>query len=489
MFAVPGWSVSASSLKTQVETEVPKASGKATQNGQSAENERKPRKRKRGDNGAEVTKDNVGYLWKKYVEVKSSADDLAIGGNDDNKQAGEGWKEPKKNKRRGKEKNIAEGSQNDHKAKEDIRGLGLATDGMKVVTTAPEYAHEASSPNQEALTRTQERTKAPYKQRKDDIEENKEVKASQQADGKLPPTRPPASTQAAPTPHHEAPAHKTMENGPLMIHEPKAEALTSKKIMHAKGPLPPPGFTTTITAVPPPVKPSTLTPLQQKMAAKLTSARFRHLNQSLYTSSSANAKKLFSDTPEAYESYHLGFRAQVSSWPTNPIEGFISDLKYRGALKVPTQKHLLREKRKEAMARRKRKEYKPHGSTNETIGRKLDVLPRSKDMVCRIIDLGCGDAHLAASLQPSGKNKKNKNENNNNNNNVRLNLEIQSFDLAKGVTPNSHLVSVADITNLRPAGVGDASVDIAICCLSLMGTNWVDVVDECARVVREGGEV
>lgn len=35
----------------------------------------------------------------------------------------------------------------------------------------------------------------------------------------------------------------------------------------------------------------------------------------------------------------------------------------------------------------------------------------------------------------------------------------------------------------------DGDVDVAICCLSLMGTNWVDVVDEVGRVVRGGGEV
>lgn len=35
----------------------------------------------------------------------------------------------------------------------------------------------------------------------------------------------------------------------------------------------------------------------------------------------------------------------------------------------------------------------------------------------------------------------------------------------------------------------DGEVDVAVCCLSLMGTNWVDVVDEVGRVVRAGGEV
>ena len=66
-----------------------------------------------------------------------------------------------------------------------------------------------------------------------------------------------------------------------------------------------------------------------------------------------------------------------------------------------------------------------------------------------------------------------------------LNLKLCSFDLSKGDGPHASLVTVADITKL-PLEAG--KVDVAVLCLSLMGTNWVSCVDEVSRVVRWGGE-
>ncbi|KAF2864426.1 hypothetical protein K470DRAFT_207234, partial [Piedraia hortae CBS 480.64] len=101
----------------------------------------------------------------------------------------------------------------------------------------------------------------------------------------------------------------------------------------------------------PPVQ--NLTPLQQSMHQKLISARFRHLNQTLYTTPSTTSLSLFTSNPQIYNDYHTGFRQQVALWPENPVDIYI---------------HTLSNLRK----------------------------PRGRDVV--IADLGCGDARIAAAM-------------------------------------------------------------------------------------------
>ena len=171
------------------------------------------------------------------------------------------------------------------------------------------------------------------------------------------------------------------------------------------------------------------------MRNKLTSARFRHLNQTLYTTPSADALSLFTSSPDLFSEYHAGFTLQVqSSWPTNPIDTFITSIKTRGHLPNPTIP-----------------------ST---------PLPRRKTLSCTVADLGCGDAPLARTLTPSLKS---------------LHLKIHSYDL---FSPNSH-VTVADISKLP---LRDGEADIALFCLSLMGTNWIDFIEESWRILRGDGK-
>ena len=184
---------------------------------------------------------------------------------------------------------------------------------------------------------------------------------------------------------------------------------------------------------PPPTAAANLTPLQAKMRSKLTSARFRHLNETLYTTSSTTALSLFASSPELFAEYHAGFSQQVSSaWPRNPVEDFIAAIKNRG----------------------------PSSNTQ-------NPLPRRKTQSCTIADLGCGDAPLARALIPSFTKK--------------LQLTIHSYDLHAA----SQHITVADVANLP---LRDGEADIAIFCLSLMGTNWVDFVDEAWRVLRGDGK-
>ncbi|KAI2636965.1 methyltransferase-domain-containing protein [Hypomontagnella submonticulosa] len=203
--------------------------------------------------------------------------------------------------------------------------------------------------------------------------------------------------------------------------------------------------TTQISAPTPALK---LTPLQAAMREKLVSARFRHLNETLYTKPSADAFKLFEESPEMFQEYHEGFRRQVDVWPENPVEGYIKDIKLRGRQKAP----------------QKSKHGHPAAPAASSTG--VSPLPRTNG-TCYIADLGCGDAKLAESLQSEQK---------------KLRLSVLSFDLQSP----SPLVTRADIANLP---LEDGSVDVVVFCLALMGTNWLDFVEEAYRILHWKGEL
>ena len=491
MLAVPGWSISADALKFQTEPKVSKLATDDKPDHPNGTDRKKSRKRKRGHgsgNALEITEENIGDLWRKYIEEKDldqskpkkvekeatqsneGKDDTLADINDVDRGSFKGFSEEDKFV------GIAEGEalvkkrkKNKKKSKDDNAVGTVQANGHK-------DAGEASPPSVGEQGEIQD-GKSKYEQRKAKASKKREQRALLQANGTLPPIRPEAVSNH---PTRTGPANptqnaETSESSKLCNTTPESTVTKSTTLQKASGPSKPSRAPdTSQTSAPSLQQPTKLTPLQQRMAAKLTSARFRHLNQTLYTSPSDEAMRLFTDSPQNYTSYHAGFRAQVAVWPQNPVDGFIGDIKARSRVSVPSQKKLWREQKK--------KGTKPKGSDGDTtagtttvqVEEKMDPLPRSRNGICTIVDLGCGDATLAGSLSPSAKS---------------LGLELLSFDLAKGDTPNAHLITVADISNLSVAGVKDGTVDIAICCLSLMGTNWVDVVGECARIVRGGGEV
>lgn len=188
-----------------------------------------------------------------------------------------------------------------------------------------------------------------------------------------------------------------------------------------------------------------LTPLQASMREKLISARFRHLNETLYTRPSAEAFQLFEESPEMFTEYHEGFRRQVDVWPENPVDAYIADLKARAKVR-----------------------FQPRGNNGPLMASQLPLPKPPHNKFCTVADLGCGDAKLAATLQPVSR---------------KLHLDIRSFDLQTGGSPH---VTQADIANLPLA---DNSVDVVIFCLALMGTNWLSFVEEAYRVLRWRGEL
>ncbi|KAM9318319.1 uncharacterized protein rrp8 isoform 2-T2 [Pholidichthys leucotaenia] len=162
----------------------------------------------------------------------------------------------------------------------------------------------------------------------------------------------------------------------------------------------------------PPVKqekPDRSSSLRSRMEQRLESARFRYINEILYTTSSGKAKRMFKQDPQAFWVYHRGYTAQVQRWPTNPVDAIISYIQRKPSSMV-------------------------------------------------VADFGCGDCKIARSV----KNK------------------VHSFDLAAVCD----LVTVCDMAHVP---LSRDCVDIAVFCLSLMGTNLADFLAEANRVLKMGG--
>ncbi|KAJ7047500.1 methyltransferase-domain-containing protein [Mycena alexandri] len=172
-----------------------------------------------------------------------------------------------------------------------------------------------------------------------------------------------------------------------------------------------------------------LTALQKGMKRSLDGARFRLINETLYKTDSQQAHEMMQNDPKVYEEYHTGFRHQVQSWPTNPVQHYISVLSKYPAKTV-------------------------------------------------IADLGCGDAAMARTLIPRG-------------------FTVLSFDLVS----DGAFVIEADICGNKlplpgsePAegeksdGTGQV-VDVVVCALSLMGTNWMNCIRQAWRILRPNGKL
>lgn len=164
------------------------------------------------------------------------------------------------------------------------------------------------------------------------------------------------------------------------------------------------------------------------MRQSLDGARFRLINETLYKNASERAKGMMYEDPRMFEDYHAGFRRQVQSWPTNPVDHYISTLSHYPSRTV-------------------------------------------------IADLGCGDAALARTLVPKG-------------------FAVLSFDL---VSDGRHVVAADTCKSVplpgsegaegeKSAGEGQV-VDVVVCALSLMSTNWPGCIREAWRILKDGGEL
>ena len=96
------------------------------------------------------------------------------------------------------------------------------------------------------------------------------------------------------------------------------------------------------------------------------------------------------------------------------------------------------------------------------------IAASSPPNVVAIGDFGCGEARLAATLRSDKS--------------LKAQHRIHSFDL---VAANS-LITACDIAKVP---LNASSLDIAVFCLSLMGTNFEDLLLEARRTLKIGGRL
>ncbi|KAF6766892.1 Methyltransferase-related [Kalmanozyma brasiliensis GHG001] len=202
-----------------------------------------------------------------------------------------------------------------------------------------------------------------------------------------------------------------------------------------------------------------LTPLQAQMLSKLSGSRFRTINEKLYTTASTEAVRMIDAAPAMFDEYHAGFREQVRSWPKNPLDRIVELF---------------------------------DASSSSAKGKKKGVAEVAKGGKARfspgalVVDLGAGEGGLAKKLVPKG-------------------IKVLCYDL---VTTSDGWVRKQDTAALHglplpgffdsndplglhppPEGAAPGVADVAVFCLSLMGTNWIHMLLEAKRVLRTGGEL
>lgn len=65
----------------------------------------------------------------------------------------------------------------------------------------------------------------------------------------------------------------------------------------------------------------------ENLADRLKASRFRYINELLYTHESDEATDIMAQDPDAFTTYHDGYRKQVEQWPLNPLDRIIKSIK------------------------------------------------------------------------------------------------------------------------------------------------------------------
>jgi ribosomal RNA-processing protein 8 len=432
MFTVPGWNVSAP-IKAQIEQPKPQDPNKLG---------KKALKRKREQEVQQVNTADLGKLWEQAEAQKAV--------------------EKKEEMKKAEAKKV--------EAPKAAKAVTTATDDGLPARALQRAAEDAAEEAAEGEAKSKKRKRGPRKNAA--MREAAAAKAAEDGTVDAAPAGPkvadPDSKRSKKKQKKEAKAQKADKSEQAETEEttdapaPKAapKAVQVPKLMDPVALIP---------------EPAGLTPLQKSMRSKLASARFRHLNESLYTKPSADSLSLFREDPSMFEDYHRGFAQQVEVWPQNPVDDYVASILARGSIKIakdPWRAQMRDKKKKGPAVAAEPQQEEDTDSARSVIPRGNNKpLPRAHGATCLIADLGCGVASLSYRLQPHLSS---------------LNVDIKSFDLSKPSGPSKDLVTVADISALP---LRDNSTDIAIFCLALMGTNWLDFIDEAYRVLRWKGEL
>jgi ribosomal RNA-processing protein 8 len=437
MFAVKGWAVDASALKPQSELFRSNASSTAANTAaDGADAQESRRKRKRGGEPAAQNLD-VGKLWEQHIEGKKPKKAKTQASlNTSNASNAETQQHAEPRKPASAKTNVAAVD----KAEELLQKRKKSEKKLKE-KTLKEKDNVADDVVNTPVVPLQKREKSEKKSKEKSLKEKVNV-ANGIVDKEEVPLQTGEKSEKKKKKSKDQPLKgkdNAAKSAPLQSNQSGQNAQAAVvKVAEPQGPK--------------------LTPMQAAMRQKLISARFRHLNETLYTEPSAKALDLFNQNPEMFEDYHSGFRQQVTTWPENPVDSFISTIRSRGNVRLLNQKKLFRNKGKQ-----KEPETPP-----ADLDRSVLALPRTKG-TCIIADLGCGDARLAQILKDSG-------------DGAKLSLRVHSYDLAAP----SPLITKADISNIP---IADGSVDVAIFCLALMGTNWISFIEEAYRILHWKGEL
>jgi len=165
----------------------------------------------------------------------------------------------------------------------------------------------------------------------------------------------------------------------------------------------------------------------------LDGAQFRWMNQMLYNTTGRDAKQKIQEHKQEFSEYHQIYNDIVSNeWPESPLEKLI-----RSILKKLS---------------------------------KWKKLKQSSRCKVTVADFGCGDAKIAKYFYEEYDKRTN----------AGIEVEVRSFDL---IALNEY-VTACDIARVP---LESESVDMALFCLSLMGTNFHDYLIEAHRVLKPQG--
>lgn len=228
-------------------------------------------------------------------------------------------------------------------------------------------------------------------------------------------------------------------------------------------------------------RPRSISMKHGSVTRRLAGSRFRVLNEAFYTESSLQTQERLRINPAEFMDYHRGYQEQVSKWEVNPIALFI-DLLERilagdtgsgdgfATMAGASSTNSVGIGLLDAELVQNLQDLEVRHPTKFSKVDKHQIFPSftglTREDIRAIGDMGCGEAALAKAIATK----------------YSPGVAVHSFDL---VALNSHVT----VANIRALPLERHALDLAVYCLSLMGSDYVSFIKEAFRVVRPGGEL